>query len=150
MSSFLPLCSQRLPVPFPVQKRREAKRIQLLFVLGIWGERELYKHFPFLLNASGQLGLIFNSAAWNPVRNWSWDAWRVSVRGRERTPACANRDYPQALLFPGVLRKPGLLGMYVSDYSLPTRSSEGRSRLSRWQGGCSTLCCQGLTCPCCF
>lgn len=98
----------------------------------------------------GQLGLIFISSTWNPVRNWSWDAGRVSVRGRERTPACANRDYPQALLFAGIPRKPGLLGMYVSDYSLPTRSSEGRSWLSFWQGGCTTLGSQGLTCPCCF
>lgn len=29
---------------------------------------------------------------------------------RERTPGCASRDNSQALFFPGMLRKPGLLG----------------------------------------
>lgn len=155
MSSFLPLCSQRLPAPFPVQKRRElvilAKKNSTSVCTWNLREKGVIQTFS-LFTLCFRASLVSSSTLLPRIQSGTGLAGggRVFVRDRQRTPGCANRDYPPALLFPGIPRKPGLLGMYVSDCSLPTRSSEGHSRLPFWQGGCTTLRCRGLTCPCCF
>lgn len=55
---------------------------------------------PFYLMPQSQLGLIFKSSTHTIIsQELDFGGKRLFVRNRERTLACVNRDYPQALFF---------------------------------------------------
>lgn len=111
---FLPPSSQRQPVPFPVQKEenysRKKKKINFCLFLEFEekkGKKSNYTNGtsipPFLFNASEPARSYFQVIySYNNVTGTGFGGGgRLIVRNRERTLACVNGTYPQALFFQG-------------------------------------------------